>query len=409
LEHRRQITIILSGVLSLFLATIVLLMNIRGQSSSPSTLSSVPSSLLSPTLSFPSTTPVSPTPEKTDSAKTMCTSRKRIAHLEDATLTNLKKLAEYQEFCNSFVTDRMMYFTTIPSLSQARESAHDMALALLEFSHYGISPLVIAEPDNVPFAQFRDGEYDAAIDAYFSALKRQGITDSQMGMWIPFPEANMPEWDRSGTIPLDFSIMINRYVSILKGYFPDAKAGILLHAKTFLKDYSQDDGSYISLVPYIKGITPGLIDFFGMQGFPWVPQSTNHNADPEIDASIFLPHKLAIEAANTLHIKDIWFNTGTFSKTYIHTPNGVVNISPAKRSSILSTISKELVTVQEAGYNVSINIFAGDKSDTDEGTNWSYWKDGNDVNNPNISVFLGFAKGLYDNNIPLWLFDDISS
>lgn len=353
----------------------------------------------------PTTTSTSPT---ATSQKDMCTSETSIPGLASSSLSNLQKLNEYQQYCHSAVTNRMMYFTTISSRVNAQSDAVAMAKTLMEFSRYGISPLIIDEPGTIPFKQFVNGSYDRALDTYFQTLKDQGVTDEQMGMWVPFPEANLPEWDRSGTTPQDVATMINDYGTIFKSYFPQAQLSVMLNSMTYLGSYD-NAGSYSSFLPYVQGINPGLIDSFGLQGFPYFPEATNHSADPVVDASVFLPNQLASEAADALGTTSIWYNTGTFSQTYVATPKDTVTISPSQRTTILKSIAQNAVQLQQKGYTVSINIFAGDKSDTDEGTNWSYWKNANDTSNPYISVFTNFVKLLDRDNLTLWLFDDLDN
>ena len=51
-----------------------------------------------------------------------------------------------------------------------------------------------------------------------------------------------------------------------------------------------------------------------------------------------------------------------------------------------------------------LHLFAQDKSNTSEATNWSYWKvqPGNDAN---TDVFKAFVYDATKAGIPLWLFD----
>ena len=164
-------------------------------------------------------------PAQTISKDFSCSDRPAIAGLDQTTDPHLKKLAQYQEICHSLPTMHMMIFTDMPKdEAGARTRAQKMAGTLREFDKYKITPLVIAEPTtewgDIDFTEFKNGLYDPWITAYFKALREENITDQQMGLWIPFPEANLPYWNRNNAKPEDFGIMVNRYVLAARSRFP---------------------------------------------------------------------------------------------------------------------------------------------------------------------------------------------
>src|SRR5262249_6347884 len=147
---------------------------------------------------------------------------------------------------------------------------------LKDFAAHGVRPLVIAEPtdydggNNIDFGLVAKGTYTAYLDDYFSAIKAAGITDQQMGIWTPFPEANLPYWNNNQASY--FAPDVNLYVAQLRKYFPHAATSIMLNSATYsTTDFNWQSGEYDSLLPYIKGITPGSITYAGLEGFPWVP------------------------------------------------------------------------------------------------------------------------------------------
>jgi hypothetical protein len=339
-----------------------------------------------------------------------CTPKEKIMNLDKAYDLRLRKLYEYQEVCNSFVVDRLMIFTTMPNSSiSAHHMADDMANTLKEFNKYGVKPIVIIEPENawglVDFKEFNSGFYDDWIKDYFKDLKQQGITSEQMGMWVPFPEANIPTWNKDGATPAIFSDIVNKYAEILKSVYPNTKVSILLNSATYDNtDYDWEYGEYVSLLPYIKGIKPGLVDSFGLQGFPWIP-TNGSTSQSLVDPSQYLNYKLAVEAAKSLNVHNIWINTGTFSEKYTGDKNKTAGLTYIQRKQILDETIDAVKELQSSGFNVSVNLFSENKSDTSEQTNWSYWSDYKNKNNLNATVFKDFVNKAYENNISLSLYD----
>ncbi|MDD5083652.1 MAG: hypothetical protein PHT88_01775 [Candidatus Moranbacteria bacterium] len=339
-----------------------------------------------------------------------CSDREKITDLESASDPHLLKLSEYQAVCDSFVTDRIMLFTDMPKdKNGAVESAKKMAETLKEFSRFHVTPIVVVEPVNewglIDFKEFGTGFYDKWITAYFKAIKAEGVTDDMMGIWVPFPEANLPYWNHENATPKDFSVIVNKYLGTLKKEFPQAKGSVLLNSATYdNEDFNWESGEYVSLVPYVSGIKKGLVDSFGIQGFPWAPPAGSERVGL-FDAREYLNARLAMEAADTLEVKDIWFNTGSFSSKYTLDEKMTIAVDPGKRKDVLNGILSEVISAQKKGYSVWLNIFAENKSQLAEATDWSYWSDTDQASDLNRSVFVDFMVKAKDIDIPVSLFD----
>ncbi len=324
--------------------------------------------------------------------------------------SNLTKLEEYQSICNSFVTDKLMIFTGFPDPDSAISDSTEMALKLKKFSSNKVTPIVVAEPyvgtGLLNYKTFLNGDYDIALDQYFSNLLELGVTDEMMGTWAPFPESNTPSWDNKDAEPEDFALAVNKYLSALQKYFPKAKGSVLLSAITYEpNDLDWANGDYLNLTPYLQNIDKNLVSSFGIQGFPWVSDATTKKRQI-FRASEFIQPDLAISAAQELRTKDIWINTGSFSSKYTLDSKKTVQVSLNERKGILNGILEEVKKIQSYQlneYRVSINLFAEDKSTNDEATDWSYFQ-----NDDSKELFKEFLIKSEDLGIPVSLYDEMN-
>jgi hypothetical protein len=241
------------------------------------------------------------------------------------------------------------------------------------------------------------------MDDYFKMLKADGVTDAMMGTWVPFPESNVPGWNNVGTEPHDFALCVNKYLSLLKQYFPGAKGSILLSATTYEPDdINWENGNYISLSPYVDALDRSLVTSVGIEGFPWM--SNAQQAKRTIfKASEFLQPDLAIGMAQVLRTRDIWVNTGTFASKYTNDPTKTVYLSITERKALLDDILQTVVNMrdyQENQYRVSINLFSEDKSNTTEATDWSYFQ-----NSESESIIKDFLSKADTAGIPVSISD----
>lgn len=345
---------------------------------------------------------------KAVSLSSKCSDQTPLTGLAESLDPHLKKLAEYQEVCGSFATDKLMLFSAMPATAdEAITMAKQMAGTLKEFSGRGVQPLVIVEPSSsqgqISFTQLKAGVYDTFLTSYFQTLRAEGVTDNQMGTWVPLPEANLPYWQREDTTPADFGLIVSKYLTTMKTVFPKAQGSVLLNSATYEStDFNWAEGDYQSLLPYVNSIQPGLVDSFGLQGFPWA--TVADQTGPGIfDAAEFLNATLAKEAAARLGVKTIWLNSGSFGRKYTLDQSKTVTISAGKRKDILAGILTEADKLKNQGFSVSINLFAEDKSNDAEATDWSYWSSKDNLQ-PDAAVFVEFANRTKENGIGLSLF-----
>lgn len=314
---------------------------------------------------------------------TMACSDKAQLDIKTPAEPHLAKLQQYQGLCRSLAVSRLMIFTSFPhDAVSAEELASKDAAVLQAFHESGVEPIVIVEPyiasGPMSYRAYLNGDHDAAVDAYFGGLRSKGIDDQKMGMWVPFPESNTPSWDNKDTEPKDFAYAVNRYLRAMKTQFPNTKGSILLNATTYEPtDLEYDNGDYISLIPYLQDIDRSLVSSVGIQGFPWVSRASQPRREI-FRASEFLQPDYAVEAAKELRTRDIWFNTGSFASKYTNDSQQRVELTNSDRKAVLTGILEELKkiqTLQQNEYRVMVNIFAQDKSATQEATDWSYLGD----------------------------------
>ena len=317
---------------------------------------------------------------------------------------NLTILEKYQDLCDSFAVSQVMFFIDMPTDNDgAIAKAKKVSPKLKEFAKYNITPIVVAEPTDgdkkISLREFSQGKYNDVLDLYFKTIKEDGVTDAQIGTWVPFPEYNVPYWNFDGSVPLDFGTNVNNYVTPLKKYFK-ARVGILLNSQTYYpEDVNWEYGSYDSFVPYLKGVKKGIVDTFGVQGLPWVSPANTKRVE-QFDPKDYIQSDLTVEAAKFLKVKDIWINTGTFSEKYTNTPEKKTTVSINNRKTMLAGVITEAQKIQNEKFNVTVNLFAQDKSYLGESTNWSYLS-----NQSSKLVLRQFISDAQEKDIKLSLFD----
>ncbi len=221
-----------------------------------------------------------------------------------------------------------------------------------------------------------------------------------MGMWVMLPEGNLPEW--TSVDPAVFAANVTKVAQYQKKYFPASQTAIMLDSESYPSANSWSGGAYTSLLPYVQSIPKGLIDSFGLQGFPWA--SPANQPGPNLyDPKIYLRTDLAAAAARSLGITNVWLNTGTFSRQYTNNATATVAMSPVSRQTLLNGVVAQAKGLQGQGFTVSVHLFAQDKSGTGEAIDWSYWQTPGD--SANTDVFTTFVHDLTTTNIPLWIFD----
>jgi hypothetical protein len=328
--------------------------------------------------------------------------------LDKSTSPTLRKLQEYETLCHGSVADQLMMFSAMPtSPSEAAQLASATSETLKEFARFNITPLVVFEPtQNSPtiISDIKNGIYDDALKNYFSSLKSTGITDQQMGTWVLFPEANTPTWHN--TNPSDFQQNVKKVAMFQKATFPISKVSILLNSRSYPgNDTSWSHGELASLLPYVDTLPDNLVDSFGYQGFPSEQPANSTSEDSKLTVDTFLPIQLALDAAQKIGVDSLWLNTGTYAAMYTNDPAAKVMLSAEQRATILSEITGEAKESQSHGYITSVNLFAEDKSNVDERTNWAYWTHGTNVIRDDSDVLRTFLHQLRTNRLGFSLYD----
>lgn len=340
-----------------------------------------------------------------------CNNNPKIANLDSSSDTQLKKLSQLQSICDSSASSNLMVFTEMPNSEiSASRLATSLAAKLKEFKKYNITPIVVVEPITswglVDFAEFNTGFYNDWIISFFNRLKVEGIKEEDLGLWVPFPEANLPYWNKGDSKPEIFGSNINLYSKLIRKVYPKARLSILLNSVSYPSiDDKWENGKYLSLIPYIKDIKPNTIESFGIQGFPWRSPKNVKLPTQIYDPLEFLNTKIAIESAEYLKLKSIWINTGTFRSKYTNDPTMIVTESSKIRSEILDEIINQALELKKKDYSVSINLFSQNKTDTSEATDWSYWGTSAKDTDQHTVILKKFIQKLDTNKIIFWYFN----
>jgi hypothetical protein len=317
--------------------------------------------------------------------------------INGSNVPEIRGIEHYQQVFGGFVTDTSMVFSQIPdNKAQGNSLGMEMSSRLKEFKRVGLTPLMISEA-TMTNSNIGSADFFAGVDDFFRTMKQQGVTDNMLGTWVAFPEANMP-MDYTRVEAADYASLTNRYVQILRTYFPNARTGVLLDSKTYDRgDSEYITGQTVSLRPYLQGITKGSINTYIMQGFPWLnPNGGFDHTDP---ANIF-PANQAIEAADILGTKELWFNTGIQSAT-----RSGRTYSPTQQQAFLTNMANHLNTIKQRGYSVLVNQFAENKITT-EGNNWNLINTGNATEKQQrLNVQKGFISQLEQNGMKFSLLD----
>lgn len=311
---------------------------------------------------------------------------------------DLRKLTSFQS-AYGYVGKSLSFFTTIPmDLEADLGEADGVAAKLKAFAAAGVTPVVFTEPPvDRSLADIADGVEHVYWEEYFARIKSAGITDAQMGLWIPYPEINTPIWNREHFAPTDFPRLVNAFSTAYKKVFPAAKAGILLNSFSYApEDVDWEHGRAVSYLPYVKGISKGNVDVVGIQAFPWWPRKNDPGKAALDTVSKFLFMGWAVEAANAVGTKSIMVHSGV-PHTMHEGPATEITIPEATRARVMREIGNVLVTYEKLGYDMSLSLFLEDKSQVGEGVDWSF-------GSGTASVMKRISRTAYCNGISLVLF-----
>lgn len=304
-------------------------------------------------------------------------------------LSAIQKLTDTQPF-----TQASIFMPTPTNNTEAVDLAYDVRAQFAKLRSYGLAPVVFFEPTTlsggrIPLKQIADGVYSVPIDKLFSTLKQIGVTDSQIGTWVAYPEINTPAWDRTGFSTENFGPMVNGFSKSIKTYFPKAKVGILMESFSYqLTSSLWENGQATSWLPYLSQVNSGAIDVVGMQAF-WFPPdqfSTLFSLSP--DLGYMLDTALAKEAMKALGVREMLIQTGTPHKINISWLGQIVTIDLATRTQALNGIKNSVSDLTNKGYGVTLSLFTENKFNTDEAKDWSYYTE-------DKSILKDFTDSLY--------------
>ncbi len=305
---------------------------------------------------------------------------------------------KYEQAYRQEFIDKAMIFTTMPvDEYDAIPMATKMAAKIHELEKHDLTPIVIVEPDSswglLSFKELANGLYTKGISRYFEILKLRGVEEEALGLWIPFPEPNVPHWNTQDSTPEDYALAVNLYVSAMKSVYPSAKAGILLNSMSYKpNDTNWNNGRFVSFMPYLQKLDANQIDFFGIQGFPWLPRAKQRNVSAITDAQTFLAVKFVEEAMDYLETNYLFVNTGVFKSKYVNVAKDKITLKVKERDSIMQSITSQILKFKEKYDTVLVNYFAEDKSQKAEATDWSFLPNQNNGYDDQFVLFESVYK-----------------
>jgi hypothetical protein len=305
--------------------------------------------------------------------------------------SQLRKLSQYEKQYGYGFAGNILRTGMPHTLEDATKQGDAMAKRLKEYKKQGIQPTVLFEPShNTASGNQLDlktlnnkkntEQYQAVMDTYFAEIQNAGVTDKDMGVWVPFPTPDVAAGKKGGvTDPELFKQNAVPVMQAIKTHFREA-----LVAVTF---DPQHDGA-----AYVDGIPDGLVDIVGIQSFPESPY--DHPSD-------YLSAQSAMAAASKAGAREIWFNTGSAAE--YRQPNGsMLSASTADRADQLKGVFDEMGEASKKGFGVYVNIVVEDDSKRG-GSNWGY------SNPADISLMKTALADAQQVHYPVMFYDGIGA
>jgi|GEM_PF-6066577 len=355
-------------------------------------------------------TKVSKTLQSLKQETTCSTKPSRGLILTEAKLLDIKKLADYETYCQSFATDTLYLNVTLPTdTSSANQLAAKLASSLEEMSNYELKSVVSITPpaswNSSASAEFAAGKYTPVLTTFYKQLVSLGITAEKLGTVFFIPNPNLPNFSKAYLDPVVYSKMYNLNAQILKTELPAAKVGVLLSTSTYpTVGFSWDQGEYLSLMPYIKDILPVNLNALAFSGFPWLPAGGTLGSSV-IDPHEYLRPRVVEEVLQaTSGITDVYYLTGTFSAGYPVDPKRTVFLPPKERRQILTQTISTLASKTQENQQTHIILDTQDKTDAAQDSfDWGYFNSSFSQNPAHAQVLVEFLVNARKAGLPVIL------
>ena len=339
-----------------------------------------------------------------NSSSSICNSQTPYS-IESSNNRHLRKLRQYQNICRSKVSSSLMIFSPTPtSLESAIDLSLDLFNNLKDFSKYGIEPLIILEPsdiegNNLNFRQLATGKYNPNLVQMFQNLLKLGLKPQDIGTIVLLPEANTPIWDWNGAKPSVFGDVFNQQAMAIRSVIPKAKLSIMLNSSS----YEPSDTDWNTPIPrsfleYTRNIKPEYIDSVGIQGFGWINKKNQSPTRKILDPRAYINQNLITEVATYFGTQKIWINTGSFIQKY-NKPEERQIISNTELLTQTQQLAELTSSIKSKGYQVSVNYFLEDKTNSSEATNWSLLSPSRNI------IWVNIVTNLSQRGIKLSIFD----
>ena len=261
------------------------------------------------------------------------------------------------------IFDGLMTFFEVPADQKALTDAmswHPAALQQTEAA--GLGNVVILEPadpslTNLEVAQTR-------TDIYFAEMKKQGVTDKQLGRVVVAPEPIVG--GLAGSTAGTFIESVNMYRSSLAEHFPEAESTILI-------DTAPEERTVLVEALRSKKLDTPL-ETVGVQAYGNAARIP-FDAEGKPDISRYLTVDAVLEIAEAAGTDRVWINTGIPRKDINSYSRGDYTVD--QRTAIANAVADVVQQVQNRGLTVdNLVLFAENKlhkpEDDPEGRDFSF-------------------------------------
>lgn len=319
--------------------------------------------------------------------------------------TFVRSLGEIENKCGSKVTDIIKYSIKIPK--------DDYSSKLLGFKviedinnmvEADIKPMIFLEIgkdwSEEDFAKLERGELDIHTITLLQSISSAGIDDNEINAFILIPKPNLPNWNGKYISPEKYRTYIQKLFPIISTIYPSVPIGMEFNSSTYEDlPFSYEEKEYLSLIPYLSGISDFDIKILGVEGLPWTPEIRSAG-DSVFDPKEYLATNELMTAAEYIGINNVFIETGTFSAMYLNDDTAITPIPADIRQNLLNDTLTVLTKLKAENFDTTL-ILKSYEDISSEGTDWGYYGSQYTEKTLHEKVLLDFLRNLNQKKIDI--------